>query len=106
MPQQVEDTVDEVDTTVYEFEVGDLARFKAGVEPNDQKALDTFIITDVVRDVDGSVRHYAAFGGSATDPEGVRMFRFFRPERIRPETRRHVLTHRHRPGNGLGKEEG
>jgi hypothetical protein len=87
------------------YAVGDLVRFRIGADPNDQKCSDTFVVQSVVFDKDGSVRWYDCFGGDATDREGVRMHRSFRPERIRPETRKHVLVHRHRPGKGLHTEE-
>lgn len=99
-------TTDEPDNDLIErFEVGDLVRFRQGADPNDQKCSDTFVVLGVVLDHDGNVRWYECFGGDSTDRQGVRMHRSFRPERIRRETRKHVIVHRHRPGKGLYTEE-
>lgn len=94
------------DVAVYEFVVHDLVRFRIGADPNDQKCSDTFVVTGIRTADDGTVRWYDCFGGDATDREGIRMHRAFRPERIRPETRKHIISHRHRPGKSLYAEEG
>lgn len=85
--------------------VGDLIRFRAGADPNDQKCSDVFVVLSVKTADDGSVRWYECFGGDATDREGVRMHRSLAPHRVRRETRKHILNHRHRPGRGLHTEE-
>ena len=99
-------TQDTSDVVLYTFDVDDLVRFRIGADPNDQKCSDTFVVTGIRTADDGTVRWYDCFGGDATDREGIRMHRSFRPERIRPETRKHIISHRHRPGKGLYADEG
>jgi hypothetical protein len=97
---------DTSEVVLYEFGVHDLVRFRIGADPNDQKCSDTFVVTGIRTADDGTVRWYDCFGGDATDREGIRMHRSFRPDRIRPETRKHIISHRHRPGKGLYADEG
>lgn len=87
-----------VDDKVYTFKPGDLVRLKVGAYPTDPDGRDSFVVRYAKLGDDGvTVRYYECFGGDPTDPEGVRMARSFAPQKLRPENRKNVLTHRHRP---------